>query len=1149
MAGNTIKVAITSDTRGLTQGLKSSESQLASFGKKAAKAGAFAALAIGVGMVKFGAASVRAASDAQQSIGATETVFGKFASSVIKNSQAAADSVGLSGNAYRESANQIGALLSNQGVASDKLAGKTDKLVKMGADLAATFGGTTKDAVDALASSFKGEFDPLEKYGISIKQSTINTEAFRVAGVKTTAGFNKLTTAQQTAAKQQATTNLLMKQGAKSQGAFANESGTLAHQQQVLAAKIENLKAKIGAALLPMLTRLASYASNVLVPKLDKFADWLVVHRADIERFGMQLKDTLLPQLQRLGQMAVGVASFLSKLPDPLKSIGIQAALAAVALNKLSLSMTGSSYAEYIANSGKAKTATKALGTEVATTGSKFSGIASLARGAAGIGGVALLGNAVGETSKKMGVLKGAAGGALAGFAVGGPIGAGVGALAGGLLGLATNTKKAGEAAQISIPSWTEYKSTLDSVTGATTAATKEMAYQRLQQAGILPTLAQYGISAREAVNAIVQGGPARTQFISDLTSQKTALQQSTAASKAYLDSLDAGTTDPARYKAATDSYKATKQANDEKIRGINLALGEVGATTKAVAAMQAQIAATRNYSGLLKGLPPAVKTDIRANGIVPTIASVKALAVRYGLTPKQVKTVVKAAGVKASTKDIASINAAVKTASKAKIDGKPLKDSAAKAGRDAKGAATKGGKDVGKALGDGVSKGAKVNSHPLQNQTRAAANSAKGTAHSGGKGVGQALSNGTTTGINSKAGEVAAAAASMVSRAIAAARARARAQSPSRETDLLGRDLAAGLSRGMTRSQRAVAMAGRRMVNAALQGMTGGLDSINAAIERTNALIRKRITGKKQVKRENAIIKRYAKTYAALRKNGKAQDANNVKIDTAVEKVKDLKNQQADYSAAIKDSVVAYGSITALGADTGFGSVEQLISNLQGRVNQAADFATVIKDLQAQGLNQTNIQQLLDAGVEGGLGTAKTIASGGKAAIDQINALTKQLGTTGSDLGTKMGKEFYDAGIKSAQGIVDGLKKKQKDLDAAALRLGQKLAKAVRKALGIRSPSKVMAEIGDQTSRGLALGLDDVYVSKAGAQLATSLQQGFGQPDLTAAASTGPYGSAGMTLTANVTLKADQLSQLERGRSIQLDLDAYRAVGGRSRS
>src|SRR4029079_7081995 len=134
------------------------------------------------------------------------------ADTVIRQSQRAATGLGLSADQYRQNANTLGALLSNQGVAADELAGKTRGLIKTGADLAATFGGDTKTAVDALASAFKGEFDPLEQYGISIKQSTVNTEAMRVANVKTTAAFNDLSTAQQAAAKQQATANLITKQ-------------------------------------------------------------------------------------------------------------------------------------------------------------------------------------------------------------------------------------------------------------------------------------------------------------------------------------------------------------------------------------------------------------------------------------------------------------------------------------------------------------------------------------------------------------------------------------------------------------------------------------------------------------------------------------------------------------------------------------------------------------------------------------------------------------------------------------------------------------------------------------------------------------------------------------------------------------------------
>ncbi len=235
-----------------------------------AKGGALAAVAglalAGAAAVKFGASCVSAASDAQQSVGATETVFGKFADTVIRTSDKAAKKYGLSANVYRQNANLLGALLKNQGVETDQLAGKTQKMIGIGSDLAATFGGTTSEAVEALGSAFKGEFDTLERYGVSLKQSTVNTEAMRVANVKSTSEFGKLSVAQQTAARQQATTNLILKQSADSAGAFGRESDTLAHKQQVLGAQFDNIKAKIGNAFLPIVSKAVGFLSNNLGP-------------------------------------------------------------------------------------------------------------------------------------------------------------------------------------------------------------------------------------------------------------------------------------------------------------------------------------------------------------------------------------------------------------------------------------------------------------------------------------------------------------------------------------------------------------------------------------------------------------------------------------------------------------------------------------------------------------------------------------------------------------------------------------------------------------------------------------------------------------------------------------------------------------------
>jgi LysM repeat protein len=276
---NTIAVAAVFEARQMRRGIDQINGQLSGFERNAGRVSSTLKRAFAGAVVAAGIKSVvTAASDAQQSLGATQTVFAEYAADVVKDSKRAAREVGLSSNTYRENANLIGSLFKNQGIDTDQLAGKTKAMIKTASDLAATFGGTTTSAVEALSSAFKGEFDPLERYGISLKQSTVNAEAMRVANVKSTKAFDALSTAQQTSAKQQAATNLIMKQSKDSTGAFARESGTLAHQQQVLSAQVDNLKVAVGTRLLPVLTKGAAYVNDEVLPALADFRE----HAAEV---------------------------------------------------------------------------------------------------------------------------------------------------------------------------------------------------------------------------------------------------------------------------------------------------------------------------------------------------------------------------------------------------------------------------------------------------------------------------------------------------------------------------------------------------------------------------------------------------------------------------------------------------------------------------------------------------------------------------------------------------------------------------------------------------------------------------------------------------------------------------------------------------
>lgn len=274
-------------------------------GAKALRTGALIAAA---GLAKLGFDAVKNASDSEQSIGATQQIFGKHSKAIIDASKKSATQYGLSANAFRESSNLIGSLFKNQGVASDQLAAKTQSMIGLGADLSAVFGGPASDAVDALGSAFKGEFDPLQRYGITLTQNAINAEAMRVAHVKNVGAFGKLTTAQQIAAKQQATTNLITQQSTSALGQFAAQSGTTAEQTQILKAKYTDLSAQLGAKLLPIINRVLTIGLKLLAWSTKHQAATIAVATAVGVLTGGILLLNLAMLANPVGLVIVGVA-------------------------------------------------------------------------------------------------------------------------------------------------------------------------------------------------------------------------------------------------------------------------------------------------------------------------------------------------------------------------------------------------------------------------------------------------------------------------------------------------------------------------------------------------------------------------------------------------------------------------------------------------------------------------------------------------------------------------------------------------------------------------------------------------------------------------------------------------------------------------
>lgn len=250
-----LTIKILADATQASREMDTASGKMGKFQSGIGKAAIPAAALLG-GMAAFGVAAGKAASEAEQAMGAVDAAFGKSAGAVHKFAETSATSVGLASREYEGMAAVFGSQLRNMGVAAGDLAPKTNDLVKLGADLAAQFGGDTSTAVEALGSLLRGETDPIEQYGVSIKQADISAQKAKM-------GLDGLTGSADKAATTQATLALLTQQTAAAHGAFARESDTAAGAQQRATAQWEDAKAQLGQALLPVMVLLATQLSGI----------------------------------------------------------------------------------------------------------------------------------------------------------------------------------------------------------------------------------------------------------------------------------------------------------------------------------------------------------------------------------------------------------------------------------------------------------------------------------------------------------------------------------------------------------------------------------------------------------------------------------------------------------------------------------------------------------------------------------------------------------------------------------------------------------------------------------------------------------------------------------------------------------------------
>lgn len=217
----------------------------------------------------------------------------------------------------------------------------------------------------------------------------------------------------------------------------------------------------------------------------------------------------------------------------------------------------------------------------------------------------------------------------------------------------------------------------------------------------------------------------------------------------------------------------------------------------------------------------------------------------------------------------------------------------------------------------------------------------------------------------------------------------------------------------------------------------------------------------------ETAMLSRFNKVVAALTPLQKSLDGVNGKLETASANLEEVKGKFDGLKDSVSSAIMDFGSITKIGK---WGTNPQtLINQLQTDVTKANAFGQQLEQLKNKGINSELIGQIAEAGIAGGgAATAASLLQMTPAQVAQLNALQGQLTTAANKAGTAAANGMYGAGVNAAQGIVDGLKSQQKAIQDQMLVIATAMEKAIKQALGIKSPSTVMAKVGNFTVDGL---------------------------------------------------------------------------------
>ncbi|MDK1344178.1 hypothetical protein QNO09_12865 [Streptomyces sp. 378] len=181
--------------------------------------------------------------------------------------------------------------------------------------------------------------------------------------------------------------------------------------------------------------------------------------------------------------------------------------------------------------------------------------------------------------------------------------------------------------------------------------------------------------------------------------------------------------------------------------------------------------------------------------------------------------------------------------------------------------------------------------------------------------------------------------------------------------------------------------------------------------------------------------------------------------LEGARDKLNGLKQAASQLADSVKSGILNGANITkAAGAESGRVTINTILSQMQGSASNAKEFDRALKELKKRGLSGGLLQQVAEAGIDGGgLETAQALLGASSGQLKSLNSLQGQINSAATSAGKVTADAVYKTAITMQDKLVDKLARQQSKLTSAMDKLAAAMEKMVERGFGMKAAGGIV--------------------------------------------------------------------------------------------